>query len=209
MWSHVILLIVTETQPLCIFSDLYFLFGGLYYSWSLSYFPQFHRALAGSESAPKAERPARHFRFLLQRPAVYAEAVEQPEGWRRLEKLSQGALEARENLLPNPEHKLTRSLLLANRGIIKFTNTLCTFPTVSCLVCVFRQQPAVEIYWQPCGNDWGFLANRAVLVRSEVSQTLFCKVYLGKLMLSIHSKASFVFGLFHLKNKTKQNTQSL
>lgn len=35
--------------------------------------------------------------------SVCRKAVEQEAGWSRMEKLSQGALKARESLLPNPE----------------------------------------------------------------------------------------------------------
>lgn len=70
--------------------------------------------------------------------AVGTETLEQHEGWSGMEKPSQGAWEARENPLPNLEHKLTRSLLPANRGVIKFTNPKpCSYFQQWAALCVF------------------------------------------------------------------------
>lgn len=48
-------------------------------------------------------------------------------------------------------------------------------------------------------NDWRVLADRAVLVRSEISQTLGCNVDKGKIILPIYNKVFLVSGLFHEK----------
>lgn len=55
-----------------------------------------------------------------------------------MEKLSQGAWKARENLLPDLERELTRSLLPANRGGIKFINAkLCSYFQWGAALCMF------------------------------------------------------------------------
>lgn len=49
----------------------------------------------------------------------------------------------------------------------------------------------------------GVLANRAVLVRSVISQTLVCNVYVGQITLPIYNK--FHLSLAHFIKKEKPN----
>lgn len=126
-------------------------------------------------------------------------AAGQEERWKGMEELSQGVLKARESLLPNPEHKLTRPLLAANRGVIKLQEPNSVHsPFQQWAACVRLQVVASNLdSFQPGGSDCGVLAKRAVLVRSVISQPLDCNVCLGQVTLPIYNKVSFIVGPFH------------